>query len=386
MVRRLLLFIVCLCCSAALAAANKPANDETKLKQLRSRISTLQADLQQTQGKKKNLSNRLQETELEIGQLARSLRILSDRLKRQGKRLKKLRNLESTQLKNLKSQQDTMARQIRSAFLIGRQERIKLLFNQQDPDKISRMMIFYDYLNRARVKRLEEIEARITQLREVQRQIEKEELKLHKMQQTQLKEKQQLEETQVVRKQVVKGIARELAQGNKALKQLRHDEKQLQRLLTGIRKALDDVAADSPKDVSFKSRKGKLRWPSKGRIAASFGTARIGSLRWEGMMIAAPEGNNVRAVHSGRVAYADWLRGFGLLIIIDHGQGYMTLYGHNQALFKEAGDWVESDEQIALVGSSGGRDRSGVYFGIRFKGKPVNPVKWCKRPRGKRVG
>jgi septal ring factor EnvC (AmiA/AmiB activator) len=103
-------------------------------------------------------------------------------------------------------------------------------------------------------------------------------------------------------------------------------------------------------------------------------------------MISAPEGREVRAVHHGRVAFADWLRGFGLLMIVDHGDGYMTLYGHNQSLFKEVGDWVGADEAIALVGNSGGRERSGVYFGIRFKGRPVNPTKWCRRLASGKVG
>jgi septal ring factor EnvC (AmiA/AmiB activator) len=112
----------------------------------------------------------------------------------------------------------------------------------------------------------------------------------------------------------------------------------------------------------------------------------VGELRWDGVLISAPEGQEVRAVHHGRVAFADWLRGFGLLLIIDHGDGYMTLYGHNQSLFKETGEWVEAGEPVALVGTSGGRARAGVYFGIRHQGRPVDPGAWCRASRGNRMG
>jgi septal ring factor EnvC (AmiA/AmiB activator) len=136
----------------------------------------------------------------------------------------------------------------------------------------------------------------------------------------------------------------------------------------------------------FASRKGELAWPAKGRIGARFGSARgVGRLYWDGVLIEAPEGGEVRSVHYGRVAFADWLRGFGLLLIIDHGDGYMTLYGYNQSLFKETGEWVEAGEVIAQVGRSGGRSTSGVYFGIRHNGEPIDPKKWCKKINGRRI-
>ncbi len=136
----------------------------------------------------------------------------------------------------------------------------------------------------------------------------------------------------------------------------------------------------------FKALRGGLEWPARGRLVSLFGTQRAGNLKWDGVVIAAKEGSEVKAIHHGRVAFSDWLRGFGLLMIIDHGDGYMSLYGHNQSLFKETGDWVEPGETIAVMGNSGGQRNAGVYFGIRYKGKAVNPKKWCKRVTGNRIG
>jgi septal ring factor EnvC (AmiA/AmiB activator) len=144
--------------------------------------------------------------------------------------------------------------------------------------------------------------------------------------------------------------------------------------------------AETVEHRPFRALKGRMPWPAKGSLAGRFGMEKRGGLLWDGVLISAPEGREVKAVHHGRVAFADWLRGFGLLLIIDHGDGYMSLYGHNQSLFKEAGDWVEQGEPVALVGNSGGRLDTGVYFGIRYQGRPVNPKHWCKKSKGNRVG
>jgi septal ring factor EnvC (AmiA/AmiB activator) len=140
---------------------------------------------------------------------------------------------------------------------------------------------------------------------------------------------------------------------------------------------LVDIPAEADGQQPFHSRKGKLRWPARGRLAQRFGAPRSGGLRWRGVMIEAQEGGEVRAVSQGRIAFSDWMRGFGLLLIIDHGDGYMSLYGHNQTLYKEVGEWVDTGEVVALLGASGGRTESGLYFEMRHKGRPINPVHWC---------
>ena len=188
------------------------------------------------------------------------------------------------------------------------------------------------------------------------------------------------------RRELVAKLTAELQDQGRQLARLQSDERELNALIKGLEQALADIPVEHPQQMQFAALRGRLPWPASGRIVSRFGTPRLGGLFWDGVMISAPEGREVRAVHHGRVAFADWLRGLGLLMIVDHGDGYMTLYGHNQSLFKEVGDWVEADEAIALVGSSGGRERAGVYFGVRFKGRPVDPAKWCRRMAGSKVG
>lgn len=371
---------------AGLAAQTGTADSKNKLAVLRERITELQNAMQLAEGEHSQLSHQLQATEQEIGVLARKLRVLAGRLDRQDIRLDKLQQQEQLQQKALQSERHNLAQQIRSAYMMGRQERLKILLNQQDPALFSRSMIYYDYMNRTRAERMADIDRQLKALVATRAEIRAEEGRLRKLLQAQQAERDALETVQGERRDVIRRLAITLKQQGQEMVRLRDDEKQLQTLLRGLEEALADIPAEMLGSRRFGELKGALAWPSKGVIAHSFGTAKIGSLKWDGVMIAAPEGNEVRAVHHGRVAFADWLRGFGLLLIIEHGDGYMTLYGHNQSLFKEAGDWVDAGEPVALVGSSGGREQSAVYFGIRKKGKPLNPSRWCRTPQGRKVG
>ncbi len=195
-----------------------------------------------------------------------------------------------------------------------------------------------------------------------------------------------MRQSQAQRSQVLSRLIRDLKDQGRRLDRLQSDERDLKALIDGLEQALADIPVEQPLEVAFSGRRGRLPWPARGRIVKRFGSPRLGGIVWDGVMISAPKGQEVRAIHHGRVAFADWFRGFGLLLILDHGDGYMTLYGHNQSLFKEAGDWVEENEPIALVGSSGGRQQAGVYFGIRHQGRAVNPVRWCRRPTRGKVG
>lgn len=169
---------------------------------------------------------------------------------------------------------------------------------------------------------------------------------------------------------------------------MQEDERRLQRLLDSLATAPRDnsqtpaegeLASEGTEHTPFLTLRGRLQWPSRGKLTTRYGSARkVGKLKWQGVNIKAPEGTEVHAISHGRVAFSDWLRGFGLLTIIDHGDGYMSLYGGNQSLFKEVGDWVEAGEVIAGVGNSGGRKNSALYFEIRHNGKPTNPLKWCR--------
>ncbi len=368
------------------SAAAENTEHRQRLDSLRTRIRGLRERMEANRGESNELSRLLKASEQAIGRLARSLRLLDDRLRRQRAELGRLRNEQTTLRASLDSQRQVLARQVRAAYLMGRQERLKILLNQQDPATVGRIMVYYDYLSRARAHKMLQIQTDMQLLAETEEGIRDQERKLSGLQIAQQKELAELRQSQDKRQGVLVVLAREFNDQGQQLSRLQTDERELRTLLEGIEEALADIAVEHPQQLAFADQRGRLAWPARGQVANRFGAARLGRLVWDGVMISAPEGQEVRAIHHGRVAFADWLRGFGLLMIVDHGDGFMSLYGHNQSLFKEAGDWVEVDEPIALVGSSGGRERSGVYFGIRHHGRPVDPVKWCRRLAGNKVG
>ncbi|MCB1923481.1 MAG: peptidoglycan DD-metalloendopeptidase family protein [Gammaproteobacteria bacterium] len=384
--RTLSLLLVSLIFAGAAGATPGAAEQREKLDALRSRISDLRARIASTSGERTTLSTELRDAEQQIGRVARKLRVLDGRLERQRGRLEELHSEHQAQSTALAQQREALVRQVRAAYVMGRQERLKILLNQQDPATVSRVMAYYDYLGRARAEKMRAIREHLQRLVDTEREIRAEETKLANLRREHADELAALEQSQQQRREIVARLTRELNDQGRRLDRMQSDERDLETLITGIEQALNDIPVSNPEQQAFSNQRGRLPWPARGSLVNRFGAARLGSLVWDGVMIAAPEGEEVRAVHHGRVAFADWLRGFGLLLIVDHGDGYMTLYGHNQSLFKEAGDWVEVNEPVALVGSSGGRDRAGVYFGIRHDGRAVDPAKWCKRAKGSKVG
>jgi len=373
-------------CAAESIESGDAAKHEKKLNLLRERISGLQARMKMAQGERSALGERLEQSEQSIGRLARRLRVLEGRLKRQRSRLASLREQEVEQKKALAGERRVLERQVRAAYAMGRQEQVKILLNQQDPAVVARVLAYYDYLNRERIARMQRLREHLAGLQETRQQITDEQTRLEKLLAQRSEEKQALLAEQQARRDVLARLTREISDQGQQLSKLRADEQQLQSLLRGLQEALADIPVAPIQQKRFSQLRGTLQWPVQGVIRHAFGEPKIGALRWDGVMIAASEGKDVRAVHAGRVAFADWLRGFGLLLIVDHGDGYMTLYGHNQSLFKEAGDWVEAGEPVAAIGDTGGRKETGVYFAIRRAGKAVNPSKWCRKSRGRRVG
>jgi septal ring factor EnvC (AmiA/AmiB activator) len=371
---------------AATALATNADLQRGELEELRQRIGGLQAEIETKSGEKTELTRMLRDSEQQIGRMTRSLRILDERLERQSQRLDDLRLQQKAQQTALDQQRATLARQVRAAYAMGRQERLKVLLNQQDPATLSRVMAYYDYMSKARAAKMAGIRRQLQALATTGEAIRNEEQQLVQLRQAQQDEIAALQSSQAIRREVLARLSRQLTDRGRQLARLKDDERELETLLRGLEEALSDIPSTHPLQARFDRRRGSLPWPASGKIAERFGAPKLGSLVWDGVIIAAPEGKEVRAVHHGRVAYADWLRGFGLLLIVDHGDGYMTLYGHNQSIFKEIGDWVEENEPIALVGTSGGREHSGVYFGIRYQGRPIDPVRWCRRGKGGRVG
>jgi septal ring factor EnvC (AmiA/AmiB activator) len=353
-----------------------------ELKVLRETISELRQDIDSTRSLHSSVSKELQKTEVAIGKRINNLKQLNRKLKRQKQRLNKLYKDKQHHEKDLANHRSLLAEQLRTAYMNGQQEYLKLILNQQDPAAISRVMTYYQYFNKARTERIEQALKTINKLEKVKVKIQKQHLVLKKLKDQQLVEKQQLEKNYNERAVVVAQLKQELNSKDKQLGQLLENEQQIQRLLQAIREVMPELLKVPDKAQPFARLRGKLKWPASGKISNVFGKKRkAGRLSWNGIVIKAPEGRDVHAVARGRVAYADWLRGYGLLMIIDHGDGYMSLYGHNQSLFKETGDWVEAGEEIASIGNSGGQQHSGLYFEIRHNGKPTNPGKWCRKKR-----
>jgi len=360
--------------------------EQARLKQLRDQIGQLQNSIKHTKDEHSQLNRQLEESEQQIGRLAQRLRVLSGRLKRQEQHLIRLQHDEAKQKSDLDIERKALAEQVRAAYAVGRQGRLKLLLNQQDPDRLSRVFAYYDFFNRARVQRMQRINDRLVALNELRLKIDSEEMQLRVLHEKKKQEKLALEQTQGTRLGVLKALKSDLLTQDRQLKQLKRDEQRLSDLLAGLQKALSDIPMENMIEKAFSQRKGQIAWPSKGKLVASYGSSKVGNMKWDGVMISASEGGEIYAVHPGRVAYADWLRGYGLLLILDHGDGWMTLYGHNQSLFKETGDWVAAGEPLAAIGNSGGREDYGVYFGIRQNGKAVDPLSWCRRIKGGRTG
>jgi septal ring factor EnvC (AmiA/AmiB activator) len=351
---------------------------------LRRAIEELQRQQQRTRAERDGVSAELAALEREIGSLASRLRNLSRERQQLEARHARLLRERKEQEAALDQTRRELAALVRAAYLAGREERLKLFLNQEDPALLSRILGYHDYFTRARSEKLRQLRQRLEEVARLSQEVSDQQQALEQLAKQVSEERQRLAVRNRERKSVLTRLERRLRDEGERLRRMREDEQRLARVVARSQQALQQLKL--PDQPEFGEQKGRLIWPLQGRLAITFGTEKIGNLRWDGVIIKAPEGREVKAVHSGRVAYADWLRGYGLLIIIDHGDGYMTLYGHNQSLFKETGDWVSEGEVIGLAGRSGGLRESGIYFGIRHKGRAVNPVRWCRGKSGRKVG
>lgn len=358
---------------------NQRQAKKQELEKLRQRIGKLRRSIEQKQEEKDSAAKYLKDIEVRIGERAYVLNKINRHLRKQKRELRKLKKQQQQTRNKLASQRNILSEQIRAAYMIGQQEYLKLLLNQENPAAIGRTLTYYDYFHKARSHHIDEAVVSIKKLENLTAQVKIKTNELKTSRKQQQVEKQKLEDDFIDRSIVVKKMEKEIATQGNRLKKFVADEKQLQQLLKEIRKIMPSMLTEIDKRETFSKRRGRLKWPVKGKVKRLFGRSRqAANVKWNGVLIPSREGNNVRAISHGRVAYADWLRGYGMLVIIDHGDGYMTLYGYNQALYKDTGDWVEEGEVIASVGRSGGQQKSALYFEVRVKGRPSNPVKWCR--------
>ena len=252
------------------------------------------------------------------------------------------------------------------------------MLNQQEPDQIARLLRYQEYFQRARTDRLADLEDELVELRRVAQEVADARADLLDRRTALARSQEQLEQAARERETTLAKLERSLDQRGGDIDRLRADQQRLEKLLAEMERSMPEMAP-ADRGTPFAKLAGELPWPVPGEVLSSFNSSREGALRWEGVVLAAEEGTPVRAIHPGRVVFADWMRGYGLLTIVDHGGGYLTLYGYNQSLLRDVGEWVAVGDTLALAGQSGGNSRSALYFEIRNRGKVVNPTRWCDR-------
>ncbi|WP_044873046.1 murein hydrolase activator EnvC [Pseudomonas sp. LFM046] len=389
---------------------DKAAKDVTELKKL----------LQQLQQEKSGVQADLKKTETEMGNLEQQVKDLQQELKKSEDEVQRLDG-EKKKLQDARAEQQRLIGiQARAAYQSGQQEYVKLLLNQQHPEKFARTLTYYDYLSQARLEQLNTFNETLRQLSNVEQEITAQQTQLNEQKAALDGRREQLATARKERQQALAKLNQDFSDRDKKLKAREQEQAELAKVLKTIeetlarqereareaeearkralaeqQRQLREQGNDSPARSTsgplvssaggnfggpFAKARGQLPWPVDGRLVARFGSARGSDSRakWDGVLIGAPEGSAVRAVHGGRVVFADWLRGAGLLVILDHGNGYLSLYGHNQRLLKNAGDIVKAGESIATVGTSGGQDTPALYFAIRQQGRPTDPAQWCR--------
>jgi len=365
-------------CAAAAEQDLDKSQAESRLKQVTQAIDKLSEQLEESRSDHRKEQEQLRAVDLAIQQANLDYRVLEQQRKKHLAELETLRQQRENYLSSLDQRIAQLSEQVRSAYRMGSQSRIKLVLNQDDPVRLGRMLAYYDYLNRAQVDKISGLREALTTLEGMQQSIDRELLRVENVQNKQSAVLNQLKQQREERNILLTQLSSQIDSEESRLQELEQNRRDLETLLERLSDVLADIPADLGSRVGVAKRKGRLPPPVTGPVRHAFGQRRAGGLHWRGWLIGAETGTEVKSVAYGRVAFADWLRGYGLLMIIDHGQGYLSLYAHNESLLREAGAWVEPGEIISIVGSNPGSDQ-GLYFELRKNGKAVDPAAWLKR-------
>ena len=351
--------------------------DPKELERINAAIARIQAEVANTRNQRSEVSEEIQDSEKSIQAVMRQIEDTNALVADKETRLPEMENQAADLEKTRSQQQELIASYLKNAWMNGNQGYLKLLLSQRDPQQSARTMRYYQYLNNARAARISEYNQTLANLNLVKASVTgtTEELQLK---QAELQEQQSLlATTQQQRQQKLAKLDTTLAESGTELEKLEQEKIEIALLLEELRRSISTIALGTDQEA-FTERKGKLGWPLDGRIVQTFGSRHtLGDLTWEGVTIAGAADADVHAIHHGRVVFADWFSTSGLLLIIDHGDGYMSLYAHNQDLYKTVGEWVAAGEVIAAVGNTGGNHDYGLYFEIRHNGKAENPSLWC---------
>ncbi|PHS27186.1 MAG: peptidase M23 [Methylophaga sp.] len=376
LLRYFFILLVIFTTSSTLLAANDPATTQ-QLEDVKTEIHNLSENVATNKSSQSELFQQLKQQSRTVSKLNKTLLDLKQQIRQQAIELAQIEKRQQREQLSHDFELSALSKQIRAAYNTSQPNFVKVLLNQQDPASFSRSSVYFHYFNQARQQQLTDISAILQNLTANQKALlaaQKQQQQLYeKQQQKQLALQQQTQQRQAT----LAALDKKIASQDARLALLREQEQSLQSLLHTLNKPKANTGTNTHK--AFAKRVGSLTWPVKGKVLARYGSSRkLGKLKWKGIMIASPSGKDIVASAPGRVVFSDWLRGFGLLMIIDHGDQYMTLYGNNETLLKQAGDNVVSGERIAQSGDKGIRQYAGLYFELRHKGNPRNPLKWLR--------
>lgn len=370
----LLAALLLVCC----IDSNADATSEKKLENVQAEIQTLANELDQTKSTKAMLYQQLKRQSQKVSTISRELHTLNQQIQQQEKQLDELKKQQNQQDLSYDEQLQALNVQLRAAYLNAQPSYLKVLLNQHEPASLSRNSVYFRYFHQARQQQLATISETLLMLTNNQQQLLAAQQKQRQLYNQWQQQQKTLQESNQQRQLTLRQLDKKLSTQGVRMLALREEEQSLQAVFESFTPSKETLSVPVKSNhIDFASLKGSLRWPVKGKVLARYGSSRnVGKLTWQGIMIKATSGKDVVSSGSGRVVFSDWLRGFGLLLIVDHGQQYMTLYGNNQALLKEVGDIVQTGDVIALSGNEGIRQYAGLYFEIRHKGSPINPAKW----------
>lgn len=378
MLGRLMLIGLMLWLSLA-AAEPDYQQSAARLQQIKAQIDQLQKDLRQERARQDKASAELRKLDEAVSRAAGRLRDVEIKRAETSKSVTVLQADISAQRAHMAQHQDQLGQQLRTSYANGSSSYLKLLLNTDDPLRMGRLLTYHRYLHLARREALQSAVAELQKLNAMEETLANQLSELEVLRRQESARQQDILAARRQRAEALAAIDAHIAAQDQQLQGLQKDAADLEQLMQRLQDVLADVKDLRFDEQPFSSRRGQLGWPLRGPVLARFGQDRgLGDMHWNGILIEGQAGAVVTAIARGHVVFADWLRGFGLLIIIDHGDGFMTLYGHNEAIFKENGDWVQPGETIATVGSGGRPRRTGLYFEVRSGGKPVDPLRWLQ--------
>ncbi len=389
--RALAVFLPALAALAVQTPCPAAGNDESsavKLKRLQSEIAQLNDKIDREIARKHRLSAKLETAERKIGSLQHTLASLDAREKKLNTRRAGLDKKVAASRDDAEAAQKELSAALRTAFVLGREPRVKLVLQGEDPAQAARLLAYYGYYSRARARQIGKLSGEIAAYQKLQKSLAETEKKLAQTRVSRQQSLAALKKSHAERLAVVAQLNRDIAGNQTRAAKLKRDAKRLEATVESVNRDLAKLPSKSLQNVGFAKLRGKLPWPVDGKIVDHFGSTRADAkeMRWQAVRIAAPAGTRVHAIASGRVAYAGWLPYYGLVLMVDHGDGYLTVYGHNEALYKQVGQRVEPGDVIATVGQSGGQPRPMLYFQIRHGEHALDPARWCRNGHPPRSG